>query len=94
MNCVLVDMLTVKIHSINNVFLSELRKLTALHGGGGRQGQVQRLRSSRGMGSITKAVFDPTSDTYAPIVRHGIQARLKQTEITYDPSLLRKLFLR
>ncbi|XP_026318467.1 cilia- and flagella-associated protein 91-like isoform X2 [Hyposmocoma kahamanoa] len=77
-----------KIDLIRRTRDRELRKLTALHGGGGHQGQVQRLRSSRGMGSITKAVFDPTSDTYAPIVRHGIQARLKQTEITYDPSLL------
>lgn len=74
----------------NNVSVSELRKLTAIHGGGGRQGLVQRLRASRGMGAVTKSVFDPTSDIYAPIVRHGYQARLRQTEITYDPSLLRK----
>lgn len=87
-------MLASKIHSFNNFSLTELRKLTALHAGGGRQGQVQRLRASRGMGTITKAVFDPTSDIYAPIVRHGLQARLRQPEITYDPSLLRKLFLR
>ncbi|KAL0808407.1 hypothetical protein ABMA28_012876 [Loxostege sticticalis] len=66
----------------------ELRKLTALHTGGGRPGLVQRMRASRGSGSMTLAAHDPTSDLYAPLARHGYQARRRHAEIEYDPSLL------
>ncbi|XP_050559411.1 cilia- and flagella-associated protein 91-like isoform X2 [Spodoptera frugiperda] len=66
----------------------ELRKLTALHEGGGRAGLVARMRSARGAGSVTHASKDPTSDLHAPLARHGYQARRRHAEILYDPGLL------
>ncbi|XP_028162306.1 cilia- and flagella-associated protein 91-like [Ostrinia furnacalis] len=66
----------------------ELRKLTALHTGGGRPGLVQRMRASRGSGSMTLAAHDPTSDLHAPLARHGYQARRRHADIDYDPTLL------
>lgn len=61
--------------------MTELRKLSALHGGGGG-------RAARGLGRAAAAARDPASDLYAPVARHGYQARRRHAQITYDPTLL------
>ncbi|KAJ0169800.1 hypothetical protein K1T71_014406 [Dendrolimus kikuchii] len=77
-----------KICHIRHTRDRELRKLAALHSGGGRSGQVARMRAARGSGSMTLAATDPTSDVFAPLARHGYQARKRHAEIVYDPTLL------
>ncbi|CAH2101520.1 unnamed protein product [Euphydryas editha] len=77
-----------KIENIRRKRDRELRKLTKSHQSGGRLGLVQEMRAARGGGSVTKAAQDPTSDLYAPRVRHGYQARRRHAEIVYDPNLL------
>ncbi|KAJ2951719.1 hypothetical protein O0L34_g13884 [Tuta absoluta] len=78
-------------HKIKNIRRNrdrELRKLSAIHNEGGRQGICQRYRAMRGMGSPVTSAVDPTSDIYALMARHGYQARTRHAEISYDPSLL------
>ncbi|XP_073963727.1 cilia- and flagella-associated protein 91-like [Choristoneura fumiferana] len=82
------DQMESKIDHIRRTRDRELRKLQALHDGGGRVGLVQRMRAARGAGSVTQAACDPTSDLHAPLARHGYQARRRHAEIYYDPSLL------
>ncbi|XP_072941176.1 cilia- and flagella-associated protein 91-like [Epargyreus clarus] len=77
-----------RVHRIRQTRDRELRKLTALHGSGGRAGLVQSMRASRGGGSVTLAAHDPTSNVHAAAARNGYQARRRHGEITYDPSLL------
>ncbi|XP_053623197.1 cilia- and flagella-associated protein 91-like [Plodia interpunctella] len=77
-----------KIDHIRRARDRELRKLTAIHGGGGRVGMVQRMRAARGSGSMTLASHDPKSDLIAPLIRHGYQARRRHECIIYDPALL------
>ncbi|KAJ8705735.1 hypothetical protein PYW08_012781 [Mythimna loreyi] len=77
-----------KVNNIRKTRDRELRKLVALHEGGGRIGLVNRMKSARGMGSMIHAAKDPTSDLHAPLGRHGYQARRRHAVITYDPTLL------
>ncbi|XP_049883059.1 cilia- and flagella-associated protein 91-like [Pectinophora gossypiella] len=77
-----------KIDHIHRSRDREIRKLTALHNRGGKVGLAQQMRAARAMGSPTIAASDPTSDMYAPVARHGYQARGRHAQITYDPSLL------
>ncbi|XP_023952325.2 cilia- and flagella-associated protein 91 [Bicyclus anynana] len=77
-----------KIEHIRRTRDREIRKLTSVHGRGGRLGLVQSMRAARGAGSAITAAQDPTSDLYAPRARHGYQASRRHGEITYDPSLL------
>ncbi|XP_060809326.1 cilia- and flagella-associated protein 91 [Amyelois transitella] len=77
-----------KIDHIRKTRDRELRKLSALHSGGGRVGLVQRMRAARGSGSMTLASHDPKSDLIAPLRRHGYQARRRHACIEYDPGLL------
>ncbi|KAJ8704049.1 hypothetical protein PYW07_013343 [Mythimna separata] len=77
-----------KVNNIRKTRDRELRKLVALHEGGGRIGLVNRMKSARGMGNMIVAAKDPTSDLHAPLTRHGYQARRRHAEITYDPALL------
>ncbi|XP_026725562.1 cilia- and flagella-associated protein 91-like isoform X2 [Trichoplusia ni] len=77
-----------KVEQIRKTRDRELRKLVALHEGGGRVGLVARLRHARGSGSMVVACRDPTSDLHAPLARHGYQARRRHANIIYDPTLL------
>ncbi|CAH0599563.1 unnamed protein product [Chrysodeixis includens] len=77
-----------KVEQIRKTRDRELRKLVALHEGGGRAGLVARQRHARGAGSMVVACRDPTSDLHAPLARHGYQARRRHATIVYDPTLL------
>nr|XP_049703981.1 cilia- and flagella-associated protein 91 isoform X1 [Helicoverpa armigera]XP_049703982.1 cilia- and flagella-associated protein 91 isoform X2 [Helicoverpa armigera] len=77
-----------KVSHIRKTRDRELRKLVALHEGGGRAGLVARMQTARGAGCMTSQSRDPTSDLHAPLARHGYQARRRHAEIQYDPSLL------
>ncbi|CAH2267776.1 jg426, partial [Pararge aegeria aegeria] len=77
-----------KIELIRKTRDREIRKLSTLHGRGGRAGLVQSLRAARGAGSAITAAQDPNSDLYAPRAMHGYQGRRRHGEIIYDPSLL------
>ncbi|XP_034837839.2 cilia- and flagella-associated protein 91-like [Maniola hyperantus] len=77
-----------KIDLIRKTRDREIRKLSAVHGRGGRLGLAESMRAARGAGSAITAAQDPTSDIFAPRARHGYQARRRHGEILYDPSLL------
>ncbi|XP_052754666.1 cilia- and flagella-associated protein 91-like [Galleria mellonella] len=69
-----------KIENIRRTRDRELRKLSA-RGGGGQRSQALRTRT-------VQAAADPASPLYAPLARHGRQARTRHADIHYDPGLL------